>query len=128
MNVHYLYCSDGVDIIIDKTPRRTRRVGDMIEGAKAVAREVMAKLPAHRRWDDWSVYIYDSAGQIDVVPFLNAMPECDVRARIPQMLVLANHSSDCDTAPAIPAHGSSRSRRSAPADQGTGSRRVPAYH
>lgn len=128
VNVHYLYCSDGVDIIIDRTPRRSRRIGDMIEGAKDVARQVMARLPAYRRWDDWSVYIYDSAGQIEVVPFSNAFQECDVRTRIPRKPVGAIHSSDHDTRPAVPAPDSSHSPRSAREDRGNGSRRALVYH
>ena len=128
MTVHYLYCSDGVDLILDKTPRRCRRMGDMIEGAKAMAREVMSKLPVHRKWDDWSVYIYDDAGQIDVVPFLSALTPDEVRTRIPRRPDRASRSSAHDTGREVAAHGSSRSPRSVPADRGNAFRRVPVYH
>lgn len=128
MNVHYLYCSNGVDLIIDRTPRRSRRIGDMIEGAKAMAREVMAKLPAHRKWEDWSVYIYDDAGQIDVVPFLSAVEPGDVRTSIPRMPAQPSRPSDREIGRGAAARGFAPSRQSAPAGRGSASRRVPIYH
>jgi hypothetical protein len=128
VNVHYLYCSDGVDLIIDKTPRRSRRMGDMIAGAKAMARAVMAKLPAHRKWDDWSVYIYDDAGQIDVVPFLDALSPEELKTRTPRMPAPASRSSDRETGRGVVARDYSPSRRSVPMGRGTASRRVPVYH
>jgi len=72
VSVHYLHCSNGVDLIVDRTPYRARRIGDAYREALRRARRIMAAASWQRNWDDWSVHICDEAGEIARVPFCEA--------------------------------------------------------
>ena len=69
MAIHYFHCTDGVDLILDRTGRETRAFQDVVAKAHEVADEIMRAVPAYQEWDNWAVHIYDERGELDVVPF-----------------------------------------------------------
>lgn len=72
MAVHYFHCTDGVDLIVDRTGRDARGASDLRLRAEQTAREVMGAVPAYSDWEDWAVHIYDSRGEVEIVPFTSA--------------------------------------------------------
>lgn len=72
MAIHYYHCSDGIDLILDRAGRETRDFGDLRPQAMSVADSVMREVPGYADWERWSVYVYDEAGQVEIVPFTEA--------------------------------------------------------
>ena len=69
MSVHYFHCTDGRDLVVDK---RGREVGprQKVEAiARSVALDMIDAVPAFREWDGWAVHVYDTRGQVSIVPF-----------------------------------------------------------
>lgn len=136
MSVHYLHASDGVHLLVDHRGRRVRRTGDQRRGAIAYARELMAKLPDYPAWDDWSVYVYDEAGECEIVPFAEARetadeavtPARDRAARTRGRPARPIRPIDRDTGRADRGRVVFRSLRSRPGDRGSPSRRDEARH
>lgn len=73
MGVHYFHCTDGVDLIIDRQGRDARADRDVVLRARKVAAEIMRSVPAYGDWDDWSVHVYDERGELEIVPFPDAL-------------------------------------------------------
>lgn len=76
MAVHYFHCTDGIDLIVDRTGRDASPSADLIGRARAVADEIRRAVPAYREWEDWAVHVYDERGEVAIVPFDEA---CQVR-------------------------------------------------
>lgn len=132
VNVHYLHASDGVHLVVDRTGHRARRAGEMRAGAIAFAREMMAQLPHYPRWDEWSVFVYDQAGECDRVPFSEARDVPVTRApgpaaRTPGRRAARSRSTRRDSGRGDRAPAAARSRRPAPADRDKASRHDPAH-
>lgn len=69
MAVHYFHCTDGVDLIIDRTGQDARSFRDLRLRARAVAERIKQAVPSFQDWRNWSVYVYDAVGEVVVVPF-----------------------------------------------------------
>ena len=69
MTRHYFHCTDGMDLILDRTGRLTRNSRDVERYAHETAQAVMQNLPSYAEWARWLVCIYDDQGQVDVTPF-----------------------------------------------------------
>lgn len=70
MAVHYYHCTDGKNLILDRTGRRTRSEKDVELLASRVAGEVMRSTGAGRDWSGWLVSVQDQIGSmVTVVPF-----------------------------------------------------------
>lgn len=72
MAIHYYHCTDGIDLILDRSGRETRDFGELRPQAMSVAGSLMRELPDYADWERWSVYVYDATGEVDVVPFTDA--------------------------------------------------------
>lgn len=133
VNVHYLHASDGVHLVVDRNGRRTRRAGEMRAGAIAFARDLMAQLPHYPRWDEWSVYVYDEAGECEMVPFAAARdapavtPARDRAGRTRGRPASPSRPTHRDNGRAERAPAAARSGRSRPAARGSSSRHDPAH-
>lgn len=117
MGAHFIHCSDGVDLVIDRVPHRFRRIGEAVEAARRRARELIAAIPGHRDWDDWSAYVYDDAGEVARVSFSAILAEDALRRRIPKRPARPSLSIVRDTGPAAPERASCRAPRSLPEDR-----------
>ena len=71
MAIHYFHCTDGVDLILDRSGCESRAIGDAIEKAREVAGRIMGAVPSYSEWDSWAVHVYDETGPLEVVPFLD---------------------------------------------------------
>jgi hypothetical protein len=71
MAIHYFHCTDGVDLIVDRSGREAGRIEEVIGRARAVAGEVMRAVPAYREWQDWAVHVYDERGEVEIVSFVD---------------------------------------------------------
>ena len=80
MAIHYFHCTDGTDLILDRSGRETVAHSDIFARAHSVAREVMDSLPAYDEWENWAVHVYDEGGQIEIVPFRESRPDSALRA------------------------------------------------
>lgn len=69
MAVHYFHCTDGVDLVVDRQGREARAHHEAIAGARIVAAELMRAVPGYDEWQNWSVYVYDARGEVEIVPF-----------------------------------------------------------
>lgn len=69
MAIHYFHCTDGIDLVLDRSGRETRDFGDVRPQALSVADELMREVPDYAEWERWSVCVYDETGQVEVVPF-----------------------------------------------------------
>ncbi|MDB5592610.1 hypothetical protein [Enterovirga sp.] len=69
MTVHYFHCTDGVDLIIDRTGRDGSNTGDLLRRARDVADELRRAVPTFHEWQGWSVHVYDERGEVAIVPF-----------------------------------------------------------
>ncbi len=70
MAVHFYHCTDGKNLILDRTGRRTRSEKDIDLLACQVAGEVMRSTDANFDWSGWLVSVQDSTGSmVTVVPF-----------------------------------------------------------
>ena len=72
--LHYFHCTDGADLIVDRTGRETGSPSQLGGLARAVADEIMAAVPAHGEWTDWAVHVYDERGEVAIVPFETEAP------------------------------------------------------
>jgi hypothetical protein len=73
MPVHYFHCSDGVDLVLDRTGRNTRSKRDLHFRACQVAEDIMAAIPPGLDWSNWVVSVHDRRGAlVKVVPFPTA--------------------------------------------------------
>lgn len=68
MAVHYFHCTDGRDLILDREGRPTGGQ-DLLGRARTVADEIKRAVPAYREWNDWAVHVYDTLGEVAIVPF-----------------------------------------------------------
>lgn len=69
MALHYFHCTDGVDLVLDRQGREARGREDLKARARAVAEEIMRAVPSYDAWERWDVHVYDSRGQVAIVPF-----------------------------------------------------------
>jgi Domain of unknown function (DUF6894) len=70
MAVHYFHCTDGIDLVLDRTGRRVEAPDDLVENACAAAERIMDALPPDLDWSSWVVSVQDGGGrQVAVVPF-----------------------------------------------------------
>jgi hypothetical protein len=71
MPVRYFYhLTDGNDLIIDNTGRRTRSKKEVEPLAFSIAGELMSEVPGEVDWSEWLVSVQDSRGaMVAVVPF-----------------------------------------------------------
>jgi hypothetical protein len=72
MAIHYFHCTDGTDLILDRSGREALAHQDVLARARSVAREVMQAVPNYDEWENWSVHVYDERGQLEIVPFREA--------------------------------------------------------
>lgn len=68
MAVHFFHCTDGVDLIVDRTGRDLKR-GEAISRALSVAHDIKLAVPSYGPWSDWAVHVYDERGEVAIVPF-----------------------------------------------------------
>ena len=73
MAIHYYHCTDGVDLVLDRAGRETRHLGELRPQAACVAGELMREVPDYADWDKWSVHVYDETGEIEIIPFTEAL-------------------------------------------------------
>ncbi len=69
MAVHYFHCTDGIDLIIDRSGREASGAADLRGRARAVADEIKRAVPEFQDWEDWAVHVYDGRGEVAIVPF-----------------------------------------------------------
>ncbi len=69
MAVHYFHCTNGIDMVIDKTGHETSSCAEMSSHARAVAAELMRAVPAYHEWWNWSVHVYDEVGAVEIFDF-----------------------------------------------------------
>jgi hypothetical protein len=68
--VHYYHCTDGKNLILDLTGRRTRSRKHVELLAGRVAGEMMQSMDADVDWSGWLVSVQDNTGSmVTVVPF-----------------------------------------------------------
>jgi len=74
MAVHYFHCTDGKDLIVDRTGWRTRSKREVEPVAFRVASELMRSASGPVDWSDWLVSVQDSNGSmVAVVSFPDAL-------------------------------------------------------
>lgn len=77
MAVHYFHCTDGVDLVLDRTGQDTRSKRERHQRACRVAERIMRAIPPGVDWSTWVVSVQDRRGAlVEVVPF----PEPALRA------------------------------------------------
>ena len=69
---HYFHCSDGHDLVLDRTGRDISGLAAPRVQAVRIARSMMDALADYGSWEGWSVHIYDGTGEVGVVPFAEA--------------------------------------------------------
>lgn len=69
MALHYFHCSDGADLLIDRTGRDLALGRSVSHDAVETAEALIERLPAYDDWEKWSVYVYDQFGEVGIVPF-----------------------------------------------------------
>jgi hypothetical protein len=70
MPIHYFHCTDGKNLILDRTGRDTRSQHEVEPVAFQIAGELMTRAPAPLDWSDWLVSVQDDTGSmVAVVPF-----------------------------------------------------------
>jgi hypothetical protein len=69
MGVHFFHCTDGVDLVIDKTGRETSTSDELASHAQAVAAGLMRAVPGYNDWWNWSVHVYDAFGMVGIFDF-----------------------------------------------------------
>lgn len=73
MAVQYFHCTDGVDLVLDRTGRDIRSKRERSLWASRVAERIMAAIPPGVDWSAWVVSIQDRRGAlVEVVPFPGA--------------------------------------------------------
>jgi hypothetical protein len=75
MAVHYFHCTDGVDLVLDRTGQDIRTKREIHRRACAAAGRLMSAVPPGLDWSNWIVSVHDWHGsQIETVPFPEAAP------------------------------------------------------
>jgi hypothetical protein len=70
MAAHYYHCTDGIDLVLDRTGHRTRSSGELHSRACRVAEDLMNAIPPDIDWSRWIVSVHDEQGTlVDTVPF-----------------------------------------------------------
>jgi hypothetical protein len=70
MAVHYFHCTDGIDLVLDRTGRNVRCADDLLENACGAAERIMDALPPELDWSAWVVSVQDAGGrQVAVFSF-----------------------------------------------------------
>lgn len=70
MAVHYFHCTDGTDLVLDRSGHRARSKRDRLLRAYSIAERVMSGTSPDLDWSRWVVSVYDRRGaMIDLVPF-----------------------------------------------------------
>lgn len=70
MAVHYFHCTDGKNLILDQTGRRTHSRRELGAVASLIADEVMKTIPGPVDWSRWLVSIQNRKGSmVAVIPF-----------------------------------------------------------
>lgn len=72
MAIHYFHCTDGVDLVLDRSGRDTAGGGALLPQAASVADALMRELPGYEDWERWAVHVYDATGEVEIVPFSEA--------------------------------------------------------
>ena len=68
--VHFYHCTDGKNLILDRTGRRTRSENEIDLLACPVAGEMMQSTDAEFDWSGWLVSVQDVTGSmVTVIPF-----------------------------------------------------------
>lgn len=70
MQAYYFHCTDGYDLILDRSGRRvrSRRSAELV--AYTIAGRVMRTAPGGTDWSRWLVTVQDQSGSmVTVVPF-----------------------------------------------------------
>jgi hypothetical protein len=69
MPIHYFHCTDGRDLVLDRTGHRaSRRQIELL--AAFVASEIMKGASGPINWSEWLVSVQDEKGKlVAVVPF-----------------------------------------------------------
>jgi hypothetical protein len=66
----YYHLTNGRDLIIDRTGRRTRSLVDLEATAYLLAGQLMSRSPGAADWSAWMVSVQDRSGSmITVLPF-----------------------------------------------------------
>lgn len=69
MPVHFFHCSDGTDLVLDRSGRETPDLSAVRPQALSIAGELMRGVPDYGEWERWSVYVYDELGEVEIIPF-----------------------------------------------------------
>ena len=69
MAIHYFHCTNGVDMVIDRTGQETSTSDQISSHARAVATALIRALPGYHEWWNWSVHVYDAFGAVDIFDF-----------------------------------------------------------
>jgi hypothetical protein len=70
MSVHHFHCTDGIDLVLDRTGRSVGSPEDLFGNACLAAESIMDALPPDLDWSGWVVSVQDGGGrQVAVVPF-----------------------------------------------------------
>lgn len=70
MAIHYFHCTDGTDLIVDRSGSDARGVREVRQRARDAADEIMRAVPGYHEWQDWAVHVYDARGEVEIMPFL----------------------------------------------------------
>ena len=69
MAVHFFHCTNGIDLVADRTGRDIAAVDEISSHARAVATDLIRAVPGYREWWNWSVHVYDACGAVDIFDF-----------------------------------------------------------
>jgi len=69
MAVHHFHCTNGIDMVIDKTGRDVSTADEISSQAQAVAADLMRSVPGYHEWWNWSVHVYDAQGTVEIFDF-----------------------------------------------------------
>jgi hypothetical protein len=70
MPTYYYHCTDGWDLLIDRSGSPAQNRSQIRRAAQACARRVMRTLPSFGQWAGWIVSVHDEEGRlVDTIEF-----------------------------------------------------------
>jgi hypothetical protein len=70
----YFHCTDGVDMVVDRTGQHVRDLDEVPGRARAVAQRLMRALRDYDEWGNWAVHAYDAFGEVAIIDFPPRLP------------------------------------------------------
>jgi hypothetical protein len=77
----YFHCTDGVDMVVDRTGQHIRDLDEVAGRARAVAQRLMRALPDYDEWGKWAVHAYDAFGEVAIIDFPRPAPAARSRQK-----------------------------------------------